>query len=246
MKIIAELHTHSSDYCWHAKNTIDEQVEHAREMGFKYFASTNHGPILDDNTPTTFYMNNLYRKHEGIKFLAGMEADLRDLHGGLDVAQRDLLRLDFVIASIHTLCLDTGYPDYTNTLVKAAENPAVDCLGHIARYPEYNYDLDKVLKAVKENGKLIEINNSSIEESGRGDACGQVIDKCAELGIGCIVTSDAHKNSEIGNHSAALELIKQRSFPEELVINASEERLEAFLARRKKEKKVAYGALFVV
>jgi len=246
MKIIAELHTHSSDYCWHAKNTIDEQIPVARDMGFKYYASTNHAPILDDGTPTMFYLNNLNRKYDGIKFLAGMEADLRDLHGGLDVAQADLLRLDFVIASIHNLCIEPECGDFTYALVQLAKNPAIDCIGHIARYPDYKYDLETVLKAVKENGKMIEFNNSSIEESGRKDACGHVADRCAALGINSIVTSDAHSIKELGNHKMALEMLKEKNFPEELVINASEERLEAFLTRRKAEKKVAYNALFTV
>ncbi len=246
MKIIAELHTHSGDYCRHAQNTIDEQVERAREMGFKYFASTNHAPILDYNTPTTFYMNNLYRKYDGIKFLAGMEADLRDLHGGLDVAQRDLLRLDFVIVSMHDCCLESHYPDYTHALIKLTENPAVDCLGHIARDSNYHYDLDKVLNAVKANGKLVEFNNASIESDGSGERCGRVMDRCAALGVNCIVTSDAHENSQIGRHQMALEMLEEKNFPEELVVNASEERLDAFLARRKAEKKAAYDALFTV
>ena len=244
MKIIAELHAHSGDYCWHAKDTIDQQIPAAIAMGFKYYASTNHAPILDDGTPTMFYLENLNRKYDGIKFLAGMEADLRDLRGGLDVAQCDLLRLDFVIASMHNCCISPNYSDYTYALVQLAKNPAIDCLGHIARDPDYKYDLDTVLKAVKENGKMVEFNNSSIEESERADACGHVMDRCAALGVNCIVTSDAHSIKELGNYRMALEMLEEKKFPEELVINASEERLEAFLARRKAEKQAAYAELY--
>ena len=244
IKIIAELHAHSGDYCWHAKNTIDEQVERAKELGFKYYASTNHAPILDYNTPTTFYLNNRFRKYDGIKFLSGMEADLRDLHGGLDVAQVDLLCLDFVIVSMHNCCIECTYPDYTSALIKVAENPAVDCLGHIARDPDYVYDLDAVLTAVKANGKLVEFNNASIEYDGSGERCSRVMDRCAALGVNCIVTSDAHENSQIGKHQMALDMLEEKSFPEHLIVNASEERLEEFLSRRKAEKEAAYAELF--
>ena len=135
MKIIAELHTHSNEFCDHAESSIPEFAKAAKEMGLKYLASTNHGPMLDDGTPTSFYMSNIGREFEGIKFLAGIEADLRDLHGGLDLAQVDLLRLDFVIVSMHGCCANMDLPDQTNALVKLTENPAVDCLGHIARDP---------------------------------------------------------------------------------------------------------------
>ncbi len=244
MKIIAELHTHSGEYCWHAQNTIDEQVERAKELGFKYYASTNHAPILDYKTPTTFYMDNVSRKYEGITFLAGIEADLRDLHGGLDLAQCDLLRLGFVIVSMHRGSIAPTYPDYTHALIKVAENPAVDCLGHIARDGKYHYDLDEVLKAVKENGKLIEFNNYSIDDIERHKECGHVMDRCAALGVNCVVTSDAHSSWQIGHHGLAVKMLEEKNFPEELVINASEERMEEFLTRRKAEKKAAYAELF--
>ena len=175
-----------------------------------------------------------------------METDLRDLHGGLDVAQADLLRLDFVLTSMHNCCISCDYPDYTPALLKVVENPAIDCLGHIARDPDYTYDLDTVLKAVKANGKLVEFNNASIEYDDSGERCGRVMDRCAELGVECVVTSDAHNIDQVGNYRMALEMLEEKNFPEELVINASEERLEKFLARRKEEKKKAYAELFVV
>lgn len=246
MKIIAELHAHSGDYCWHAKDNIDIQVQRAKEMGFKYYASTNHAPILDYGTPTVFYTDNLNRKYDGIKFLAGMEADIRDLYGGFDMSQVDLLELDFVIASIHSLPL--GLPDYTNAYVKAAENPAVDCLGHIARDPDFPCDIETVLKAVKANGKLVEFNDASISDANRRRVkeCGAVMDMCAKLGVDSIVTTDAHSLDRLGNNAVTLKLLEDKNFPEELIVNASEERMEAFLTRRKEEKKKALDALFTV
>lgn len=246
MKIIAELHTHSNEYCDHAGSSIPEFAAAAKEMGLKYLATTNHGPMLDDGTPSVFYMRNIGREFDGIKFLAGIEADLRDLRGGLDLAQRDLLRLDFVIVSMHGCCIEMDLPDYTGALVALAENPAVDCLGHIARDAEYRYDLDTVLNAVKANGKLVEFNNASVDGRDRSAACGHVMDRCAALGVESIVTSDSHAVKTLGNHRVVLKMLEEKNFPEHLIVNASEERMENFLSRRKKEKKAAYDALFVV
>jgi len=246
MKIIAELHTHTSDYCTHASATIDQFVEAAKKKGFKYYAATNHSAVGDTATPFNFYLDNLKRHYDGIKFLAGIEADIRDLHGGFDMCQADLLSLDFVIASIHILPRDL--PDYTNAYVKAAENPAVDCLGHIARDCDYPCDIETVLKAVKANGKLVEFNDASISDANRRRVkeCGEVMDLCAKLSVDSIVTTDAHSLSRLGKNAVTLKLLEEKNFPEHLIINADEGRMEKFLARRKEEKKKAYAELFTV
>lgn len=246
MKIIAELHTHTSDYCDHAGSTIDEFVEAAKAKGFKYYAATNHSAIIDTRTPHTFYLDTLKRQYDGIKFLAGTEADIRDLHGGFDMCQFDLLSLDFVIASVHVNILPHDLPDYTNAYVKAVENPAVDCLGHIARDPRYPFDLETVLNAVKANGKLVEFNDGSITNDGRGDACGKVMDACAKLGVECIVTTDAHHVNDCGRNQNTIKILEDKHFPEELIVNADEDRMERFLTRRKEERKKAIAALFTV
>jgi len=244
MKIIAELHTHSDEYCDHADASIDAEVEEAKKQGFKFFATTNHGPMHDKDTPICFYLRNRRRKYDDITFLAGMEADIRDLKGGLDFAATDLLRLDFVIASLHEATIKYKYPDYTETLILTIANPGVDCLGHIARDMRYNYELEPVLRAVKENGKLIEFNNWSIYGYKMEETCGRVMDLAAEMGVECIVTSDAHDTDRIGQHAQVIKMLEERSFPEELIVNADEDRMSAFLARRKEEKEKARAALF--
>ncbi|MBR6557645.1 MAG: PHP domain-containing protein [Clostridia bacterium] len=244
MKIIAELHTHSNEYCDHAYSSIDEEVATAKEKGIKFFATTNHGPMHDKGTPVSFYMGNRRRKYEDITFLAGVEADIRDLKGGLDFAATDLLRLDFVIASLHEAAIKYKYPDYTESLVASAENPGVDCLGHIARDLRYNYDPIPVLKAVKENRKLIEFNNWSMLGYEKFESCGKIMDLCKEMEIECVVTSDAHDTERIGKFSHVIKMLEERNFPEELIINADEERMASFLARRKEEKERARAALF--
>ncbi len=247
MKFIAELHTHSKEYCDHASSTIDEMVEEAKRRGFKYLASTNHGPMLDLETPTYFYIKNTFREYEGIKFLAGVEANVRDMHGGLDLTQRDLLKLDFVVASMHDMTFENHFPDYTKALIAITENPAVDCLGHVIRDPDYSFNVDEVLKAVKANGKLIEFNGwTIISRDSREDAMAHLMDRCAALGVECVVTSDAHGVDRFAEYGDVPKMLEERNFPEHLIINTGEERMEKFLARRKEEKKKAFDELFVV
>ena len=246
MKIIAELHTHSNEYCGHAYASIDEEVAIAREHGMKFFATTNHGPMCDEDAPICFYLNNRERKYDGITFLAGIEADLRDLKGGLDMAPSDLLSLDFVIVSMHANVLDTGYPDYTEGLVAAAGNPAVDCMGHLGRDTRYRFDAEKVVACAGKQGKLIEFNSWSLEEFESYGPCGEIMDLCVKYGTGCVVTSDAHWKERVCQHEPVLDFLAKKSFPEELIVNADEKRLSDFLARRRAEKDAALRALFTV
>ncbi|MBP5237294.1 MAG: PHP domain-containing protein [Clostridia bacterium] len=244
MKIIAELHTHSNEFCDHASSSIDEEVEIAKKLGFKYFATTNHGPMSDYGTPVTFYLSNRERRYDGITFLAGIEGDMRDLKGGMDLAEVDLLSLDFVIISLHNDVLETKYPDYTEGLMNVIANPAVDCIGHIGRDQDFHLDLEKVISCVKENDKLIEFNSWSLSGYGKYDSCSHVMDLCEEYGVKCIVTSDAHDADRIGSHQPVLRMLEEKNFPEELVINADETRMADFLKRRRSEKDAALRSLF--
>ena len=245
MKIIAELHTHSNEVCGHAYVSIDEEVAIARDLGMKYFATTNHDPVAEEAS-VSFYLDNRSRKYDGITFLAGVEADLRDLKGGLDIAQADLLLLDFVIVSMHADPLDPGYPDYTEGLMTVAANPAVDCMGHLGRDTRFHFDAEKVVAAAKKYGKLIEFNSWSLEEFESYDSCGEIMDLCAKYGTECIVTSDAHWKERVCQYEPVLGFLEKKGFPEELIINADEKKLSDFLARRRKEKDRAREALFTV
>ncbi|MBO4220414.1 MAG: PHP domain-containing protein [Clostridia bacterium] len=245
MKIIAELHTHSNEFCGHAYVSIDEEVAIAKEFGMKFFATTNHAPG-DEDAPISFYMNNRSRKYDDITFLAGIEADLRDLKGGLDMAPSDLLLLDFVIVSMHAGALSPDYPDYTEGLLAAVANPAIDCMGHLGRDTRFHFDAEKVVAGAKKYGKLIEFNSWSLEEFQSYDSCGEIMDLCMKYGTECIVTSDAHWKERVCQYEPVLEFLVKKNFPEELIINADEKKLSAFLARRRKEKDKVRETLFTV
>ena len=246
MHIIAELHTHSNEYCGHAYVSIDDEVKIAKDMGMKFFATTNHGPMCDEDAPIIFYLNNKERKYDGINFLAGIEADIRDLRGSLDMAPCDLLSLDFVIASMHANVIEPKYRDFTKAIVNACKNPAVDCLGHLGRDTRYHFDPEEVVKCASEYGKLIEFNSWSLEEFESYESCGRIMDLCEKYKTMCAVTSDAHWKERIGSYQPVLELIEKKHFPEELVVNADEKRLSGFLARRKREKEEVIRSLFTV
>src|SRR5699024_11343478 len=74
--------------------------------------------------------------------------------------------LDVVIASMHLPCLKAGTKqENTQAAIAAIQNPNVDILGHPddGRYP---MDYEPIVRAAKQYGKLLEVNNSSLQPNG--------------------------------------------------------------------------------
>ena len=60
-----------------------------------------------------------------------VEVNIMDYDGTLDIPDKILRNLDFVIASLHDVCIEPGTRDEnTRSLLSAMENPLVDIIGH--------------------------------------------------------------------------------------------------------------------
>lgn len=237
MKIIADLHVHNGEVCGHANTDIPGLLKSAKDKGHCYIAITDHAPRCD-NTPPEYYINNLSREgnYDGVYLLAGIEADILDIDAHFDLPQKDMLRLNWVISSMHPFAYErTNSDDHTKAYINALNNPAVDCLGHIGR-DWYPADYERIVKAVKETGKTLEINNHSFDFTGENKNCKEVAKLCKKYNVAVVITSDAHENSAHGEFPHVMKMLKEIDFPEELVINADKERLESYLRRRKEEK----------
>ena len=68
---------------------------------------------------------------------------------------------------------------------------------------------------------------------GSWENCTEIAKLCAKYRVPIMVTSDAHSEFAVGQVDAALELVQSAGVPEELVINADENRLRNFLLERK-------------
>ena len=51
--------------------------------------------------------------------------------------------------------------------------------------------------------------------------CRKIAETCAELGVGIVVSSDAHSAYSVGHFERALNMLEEIHFPEELVANRS-------------------------
>jgi putative hydrolase len=238
MRIAIDTHTHTVA-SGHAYSTVYELALGARRRRLRGFVLTDHGPALPGGTHPYHFgnMRILPERIRGVRFYRGVEANVMDASGKLDLADEYLLNLDFVYAGLHELCFDpSGEAENTRALVAALRNPFVDAVSHPGN-PAYPVDIAAVVAAAKENGKAIEINNGSFRvRRGSDDNCARFAELCAESGALVVCGSDAHYWEDVGRVDIALDLIERSGIGKRQLINATTASFEAFLARRAAEK----------
>lgn len=220
-RIEADTHCHTVAST-HAYGTIGENAAAARERGLRAIAITDHGPKLPDSPhPWHFYnMRVLPETVGGILILRGIEANILDTAGHLDLEPDDLEQLDWVIASFHRQSFRVSTPEiHTEAMVNAAFNHYVDVIGH-PDAPEYPIDIAAVVKACRDNGKFIEMNNSSFTvRKGGEEMCRLIALECMKQQVNVVINSDAHCPWDIGETGTIIKLLDSIDFPEELVFN---------------------------
>ncbi|MFQ3619725.1 MAG: phosphatase [Spirochaetales bacterium] len=235
MNIVIDTHTHSVA-SGHAYSTVDDLARAAFRKGLKGFVLTDHGPALPGGTHPYHFSNLrvLPEIIEGVRFYRGIEANILDTSGSLDLEAILLGRLDFVLAGLHEIAFPPGSQEKnTQVLLAALENPLLDAVSHPGN-PTYPLEYEEVVKAAARLGKALEINNASFRiRKGSDENCLSIAKLCVKYGTLMVVGSDAHYHADVGKFDKALALIQAAGGSEELLINSSVERFEDFLERRK-------------
>ena len=181
---------------------------------------------------------------DGVYVLHGAEADIVDMDGHLFgwniqltegitgrpiIGDRTLKEhiwpgIDYAIASIHDQSFTNGYSlsATTNMYIQALADPKVLILGHAGR-AGVPFEIDPVLTAAKELGKVIEINEHSFASkfAKSYSRCRTIAERCAELGVMISTGTDAHISCDVGRFDATAELLNEIHFPPELVATRS-------------------------
>jgi putative hydrolase len=233
MKIIADLHTHSIA-SGHGYSTINELATAASQVGLKALALTDHGPAMPGGPHLYhFYASRFIPQSiAGVRILRGVEANILDDSGTMDLEQAVLEDLDYVMAGLHENC-GYGKSDIdrnTAAILAVMKNPAVKCISHPGN-PAFPLHYETVVKAALATRTALEINNSSLCVSRKGSTgnCGEIARLCARIGAPVMIGSDAHIAQGVGVFGNAVKLVREAGIVEEQVINASLERLLAFI-----------------
>ena len=185
-----DLHTHSH---WSAdgKNTLTEMLEAAVARGYEYYAVTDHSHYLRDGRLDAQLeeIEALRKQFPSLTILAGVEANIRS-NGEVDMADEDLAKLDWVVASVHNA------PDNrpTERVLEAMENPYVDCIGHLTgrrinKRPPRDVDVERVIEGALATGTLLEMNG----QPDRLDLRDVHARAAKEAGLKLVLNSDAHQ-----------------------------------------------------
>lgn len=236
MFIEVDLHCHSLASS-HAYSTIKELAESAYENGLKLFALTDHAPQMED-APHIWHFNNLCvlpRVIKNVNVLKGVEANLKNIDGEIDLSEFDLKCVEWVVVSCHDPVIMPGTLEenteaYIN-LMKRYE--AVDLIGHPTTW-KFPVDFDRLAKACSEYGKFLELNESSVA-AGRSpkENCITMLNACKKYSVPIIVDTDCHYCDIIGKVPTAEQIIKEADFPEELIFNRKAENVKKYLAEKR-------------
>lgn len=234
MRDVIDLHTHTIA-SGHAYNTINEMIGAAAEKKLEILGITEHAPAMPGSCTLMYFQNLrvLPREKQGIAVRYGAEVNICDFDGHVDLPEDVLAQMDHVIASMHTPCYQSGTrEENTRAYLKVMENPYVNIIGHPddGRFP---VDYKALAEGAKEHGVLLELNNSSLfpgnYRENTAENCRKMLLCCMEYETPVVMDSDAHVELDVGEHSLAMELIKEVNFPERLLVNAQPELLKKYL-----------------
>lgn len=239
MRIEADLHVHTVA-SGHAYSTVDEITRGAASKGLKMVALTDHGPALPGGAHPYHFWNLRIMPVElnGVRILKGVEANITNAKGELDLDPDYLEPLELVHVGFHPSC---GYENAsiaknTDALIKAMDNPLIDFVVHPgnAKFP---IDPKALVEAASETGIALEVNNSSfLSTSSRLSAYDfdrEMVRLAKEKGLPVILSSDAHIYTQVGEVDKASELVEEAGIGPEQVLNTSVEAVLDYLAQRR-------------
>ncbi len=235
MKFLADTHSHTLA-SGHAYSTITEMAEAASSKGLKALAITEHAPEMP-GTCGIFYFENLDvvpRDMKGVRLLMGAEVNIMDPDGTIDIPEKTCRNMDIVVASIHPPCYGKNHTPQENlrAYIEVMKKPYINIIGHPddGRIP---VDYELLVKAAKETGTLLELNNSSLRPQssrvGTRENMLTMLDLCRQYDVPVTTGSDAHVNVDVGNFTHVAEVLEYCGFPEDLVVTTDLEKLKEFI-----------------
>ncbi|NLM53268.1 MAG: PHP domain-containing protein [Firmicutes bacterium] len=240
MRVFADYHTHTT-YS-HGKGRIEENVQAAIRRGLKSIGITDHGPghfFIGVKGEEAFRsmqaeIRRLRAKYPQIEILFGVEANIVDVDGTIDVPEAILPELDILLVGYHKLvkpqslaALKVGAKNFlSGWLGKTTQalrdiNTKAICAA-VRRYPVMavthpglQIDIDTLALAniCAECGTLMEINSSYAEK------LDDYVKTALTTGVNFVINSDAHTPERVGDFTAAYRLLQRLNVPAERVVN---------------------------
>jgi len=200
--IRGDLHAHST--ATDGANTPRQLADAARQRGYQYLAVTDHSQAVtiagglkaSDLRRHADRVRRVNADLDGFWLLAGVEVDILN-DGRLDLPEKVLEGLDWVVASVHS-AFSLAEAKMTDRILAAVRSGVVHCLGHpfgriIGRRDPIRFDVDRVFEACREAGVCLEIN----AYPDRLDLPDVYCKRAREMGVTMVISTDAHKIADL-------------------------------------------------
>jgi DNA polymerase (family X) len=230
-----DLHTHTN--LTDGLASLEDMIGRASELGYSYFAVTDHAPNLYMQRMTDqkileqrARIEKLQGDHPKMTLLHGTELNI-DPEGNVDWDDRFLAGFDFTVASVHSHFTQSR-DEMTRRVLRAIENPSVHIIGHlttrqIGRRPPVDIDLEAVFQAAARTGTALEINS----HPDRLDLSDEHVLWARRHGVRFAVNTDAHAVPHLEHRRFGVGVAQRGWLTKDDVINAWPLRkLQRFLA----------------
>ncbi|BHH85440.1 PHP domain-containing protein [Desulforhopalus sp. 52FAK] len=236
MHIEVDSHTHTVA-SGHAYSSLAENVSAASIKGIRLLAITDHGPQMPGAPHFWFFMNMrvIPRVMNGVGILRGVEANILNSNGELDIDEDIHQQMDIVLGSLHEpIIAPTKKSIHTDAVINAMASGKIDVFAHGGN-PAFPIDYLEVAKAAAQFGVLIEINNSSFTTSRQGSRknCGQLAEAVAKEDGLLTFGSDAHIALNVGGFIECLDLVTTLGISEQTVISRNAAAFLNHLSKRR-------------
>lgn len=232
MKLIYDLHTHT--IFSHGTGTIEDNVRIAKEKGLKEIGITDHGfehglyAVNRKKLPQMRIECDRLSKKYNLKVLLGIEADIIDYNGNIDVNENDKSFLDFVIVGYHkvlkprwrvfwfslfTKIIKTKKQreKLTDSYIKALDKHNIKFFTHLNRAVKVN--VKRIADECKKRDMPIELNGKGIYFSQ------EEIEYMKKNGNKFICGSDAHSPEKVGETNRGFNFIVKNNIDIKNVVN---------------------------
>jgi len=201
--IRGDLHCHTS--ATDGRDSLEAMARAAAQHGYDYISVNDHSRRVNvahglDRKRLLEQIraiDKLNTKLSGIVVLKSVEVDILE-DGALDLPDEVLKELDFTVCAIH-YGLNRTRAQQTERILRAMDNAYFTILAHPtgrlidAREP-YEIDLERVLEAARELGRVVELN----AQPDRLDLDDRACKMAKDAGVRVAISTDAHSTADLG------------------------------------------------
>ena len=225
--VLFDIHTHCISSGHGSHDTITDMARTAAERSLKVLGISDHGPGTVGAGSSSYFRNLSLaeRRRFGIIILYGVELNILNENGDVDLDDSLISSLDYAFVSMHPPVFKSGDADFNTTaFINAMQHPGVCFLGHPddGRFP---VDYERLLSACVKHQVYPEINNASLmPDAYRKDGYKnsiEILSLCKKLMLPVLLSSDSHGKKHVGDMKYIFPLLEKCSFPTELVINSN-------------------------